>query len=396
MSEKNRGLSFEKIDQSTNRDVQMLQHDFSTADSIPAAAIDIFAKEIAKQINSAQTLDEQKIFLIDLLQDEALERVISLKTKHSGYSQEDIEEIKAMAKYSTKQIKKAIVEKFKKYLSEELYFFIKKYVDADQPSHNAKLIVENKNGELFFKITDKYSEDLKENLHNALEQLKNALAGLSDPAQMPFLVKPLMVNRSKSNRAVLTVVSEPKDLLTIQEIFENDEHNFSLKEKLSAIIDCLRGAKFLADSGLTLTDLATREPGRNMGINKMTKKGILFDLDGLLQSDIKTKKIIVAQSGGQSDIKLIAPEYTIAQVDGTQTRKESMVWEFGNTINRLSEEQLKILWSSGNIFSNHRIISLWEKLKEFSYKMTAEKPEDRPPFDICITKLQGIVDKYLD
>lgn len=273
MSEKNRGLSFEKMDQSTSRDIQMLQHDFSTADSMPATAIKIFAKEIADQINSAQTPDEQKIFLIDLLQDDALDRVINLKTKPAGFSPEDTEEIKKMAKYSTKQIKKAVVEELKKYLPEELYLFIKKYVAADLPSHNTRLIVENKDGELFFKMTDKHTENAKENLHNALEQLKNAMAELSDPAkQMPFLSRPLIVNRSKKTKATLTFASEPKDISTIQDIFEDNKDNFSLKEKLSALIDCLRGAKFLADNGLTLTDLDTRQPGRNMGIDKKLKK----------------------------------------------------------------------------------------------------------------------------
>lgn len=397
MSEKKPGLSFEITDQSTSRDILELQRDFSEADSIPAQTIKMSAKEIASQINSAQTPEEQKVFLIDLLQDSALDRVINLKTKPAGFSQEDTEEIKKMAKYSTKQIKKAIVEELKKYLPEELYLFIKKYVAADLSSHNTRLIVENKNGELFFKMTDTYTENAKENLYNALEQLKNAISGLSDPSkQMPFLSRPLMVNQSKKTKATLTFASEPKDLSTIQEIFEDNKDNFSLREKLSAIIDCLHGAKFLADNGLTLTDLATRQPGRNMGIDKKTKKGILFDLDGLLLSDIKTKQIIAAQLSGQSDIKLIAPEYTVPQKDGIQTRKESMIWEFGDTINRLADEQLKILWSSGNIFSNHSAIALWEKLKEFSHKMTAERPEDRPPFDICITKLEGIVNKYLD
>jgi hypothetical protein len=51
---------------------------------------------------------------------------------------------------------------------------------------------------------------------------------------------------------------------------------------------------------------------------------------------------------------------------------------------------------SPNLYKNPDLNSFWFKLKDFSDKMVAGKPEDRPPFDICIIKIEEIIKKLAE
>jgi len=395
-----RGISFEKITKSDSRDIQELQGYFSGAESVPAKAVKIFAENIADSIKSKQSVEEQRIFLIDLLSEGALKKLVRSKTMFGNYSEEEKDDIEMMAKFSAKQIRKAVVEELKKYLPKELYFFIKNYITEN--SHNTKVLVENhkEGSDLFLKSTGDYSPDIRDNLYAALEKLKSALENIADQqTQMPFLPQLKIVGKSQKHSGTISVAVEQKNIVTIQDIFERDDkYNLSLRDKLLALTDCLKGAKFLADNGLTLTDLATREPGRNLGIDMETKKGILFDLDGLLESGKKVSTFLCAINEDKSaNTSLVAPEYlaTASKGEGINTDTESMIWEMGNNIYRLAERELGKLWSKGNFFSHQRMINLWEKMKDFSLKMTEEKPDQRPAFDVCINKLKEIINKYL-
>ncbi len=397
MSETPRHLSFEKIDHSTDRGTQEIQGFFQDADSVPAKMVKNYAKEIADRINTAQSPDEQKIFLIDLLREDALEKIIQTKGKAEGFSQEDLEDVKKMTKSSVKQIRQAVAEELKKYLPEDLYFFIKKYVSPELESHNQRLSIENTRGELFLKTNDRYSHDISDNLKIGLEMLKTAMDGLDDPdKEMPFIPHLLITNRPKNLDRQVAFGVAPKNILTIQEIFEDKGNNFSDREKIQAVVDCVKGAKFLADNGLTLTDLDTKDPGRNIGIDIDTKKGILFDLDGLMPANTQISAMLAAMDQGKPMKELIAPEYQgLSTGQNIISRKESMIWELGDTIYRLAKNQEDELYKSPNFFSQQNLVSMWEKLREFSEKMRAQKPEDRPSFDVCITKLEGIINKYL-
>lgn len=401
MSETPHHLSFEKMSLRDDREIYDLTMDFQLGDYISANTLKKYAREISEKINSAQTAQEQKIFLIDLLRDEAINSMIDSQSSQLKYSEADMADLKKMAAFATKEIKKKIIEELKEYLSDDLYFFIKELVTTKEASHNTRMIVQNKNGELFLKTTDKYTPEEKDNIQSALNTLRTAMSALANPSeQMPYLPEPIIITEPSSSKSLGFAV-ESKQIATLQEIFGQIDNTLSLKEKLSALIDCLRGAEFLAKHDMTLTDLSTSAPGRNMGIDKKTKKGILFDLDGLLPADKNVSSILVGMKDKTGtnlqkvDLSLVAPEYRQLTADGIPTVRESMIWEFGDTINRLAEAQLKNLWASGNFFSNHNIISVWEKLKEFSHKMMAQEPKERPSFDICIAKLEGIVNKYL-
>lgn len=395
MSEKPRGLSFEKIDHFNDRGTQEIQGFFQDADSVPANMVKNYAKEIAERINSAQTEEEQKIFLIDLLRDEVLEKIIETKGTAEKFSPEDLKDVEQMAEFSTKQIREAVAEELKKYIPEDLYFFVKQYIRTDLDGHNKRAIIENKGGEIFLKTSEGYDKEVSNNLRNGLEILKAAMEKLSDPAkEMPFLPQPLVINRPQNSDPQMVFGVKPMDITTIQDLFEDE--NISEREKIQALLDCFKGAKFLADNGLTLTDLNTTDPGRNMGINKQTRRGVLFDLDGLMPADKKVHILLGPMDNGRPIKELVSPEYNTLEKDyEIISRKESMIWEFGHTIYRLAKKQEERLYKSPNFFSNHNVFSMWEKLREFSEKMMADKPDDRPSFDICIIKLEGIINKYL-
>lgn len=396
---------------------------FKNADKLKPEIIKNYAKEIVTAVDAISDAEAKKVIIMDLLRTSNIYHHIYSsnfyktnqleKDEKKRFNSDDVNEIAEMTDYWIKAIKKAVIAELKKYLPDEIYLFVENNI-KETGHFNTKTFVSTDIGEQkFLKESELSTTEGKELLMRNLHTLRDALQKYPEAQQYIVMPENIGASVNKKNPASnsLTYTTARLHTTNLNEIFFEDDHGqekgkpvdpSTLKRSLKALIDCLRGVKFLAENGLTMTDINTIEIAKNIGINLDTNRGVLFDLDGLQ----KIGNPIVALMGptlkGQNNKdninKFYAPEYRdffYSPIDCHATA-QSMIWEFGDTINRLAEEQLKILWSSGNIFSNHTAISLWEKLKEFSNKMTAEKPEDRPTFEICITKLEGIVDKYSD
>ena len=394
---------------------------FKNADYLKAEVIKNYVQQIVEQVNQSSNTDTQKACVIDLLRDQNIKKLLEQKqqpkndTEETDEDKKDKEEVERMTFYWVKRIKKQIIDDLKNYLPDDLYFFVKEKQKDTTTHFNQKssLIDARTNQEYFFKESDIYSVQIKKEREDNLKKIREAVANLEKTgAKMPFVIAPQMIGQTKDSRLnsdkSLSYISNQEDIATIADLLieeiddveyedkELDETN--TKKVLSSILDCLLGAQFLAKNGLTLTDLNTIPIGKNLGINNKNKRGSIFDLDGL-QEVGATMHYLVCPTTNKREIvvSLLAPEYKLfATSQETVATAESMIWEIGDSISRLAEIQRDKLYMSPNFFANQKLILVWEKALTFSKKMTAEKPSDRPSFDICIIKLEEIINKLSD
>lgn len=417
MSEKSRGVEFhhapyENLDYEYEP-IGELADLFKNSDHVKTDVVKDYVRQIVKQVTLSPDTESQKVCIMDLLREENLKKL--LKAKGRNLKTEELQEVEEMTDYWVKKIKDTVVQELKKYLPDDIFLFIQEK-QKHQPGHFNKktVLTDPKTGKvLFLKESDYRSPYISQKREDCLNKLKTALAEPSNAqTKMPFVVSPQLIGKStkygQTDQGSLAFTADKEDINTVEDnlIKETSPNVFDyttisedeIKKTLSAILDCLRGAKFLAQNNLTVTDLNTEPIGKNFGINKTTGHGILFDLDGLAETGSKIEYLFGPQAkGGGPEKKLFAPEYRSFDTDpSTSFTAESMIWEIGDSLHRLATIQEQALYSSSNFFAATKLISCWEKIREFSEKMTAEKPSDRPTFDICIIKLEEIINQLPD
>src|SRR3989339_505909 len=369
---------------------------------VKAKDIKNYVQEIIKQVNENSNLVDKRACIIDLLRDESIKALLKNRQEKSEGEETDADkksqqEVEEMVFYWTKRIKRQIIDELKKY-----------------GHFNKTRTIEdiNTNEKYFLKESDANSREIKNARSKCLTTISKAIAELEKVGkEMPYIIAPRMIGQTRDidlhSSKSLSYASKFEDITAVEDtlIEEVGKNEYDYKEldendaikSISAILDCLRGAKFLASLNLSLTDLNTYPIGKNFGINNKNKKGVIFDLDGL-QEIGQTMKFLISpkEDDGMPMLDSLSPEYRGFLIKPTTVTGESMIWEIGDSIYRLSDIQLMISLESRNLYKNPDLNSFWFKLKDFSDKMVADKPENRPPFDICIIKIEEIIKKLAE
>lgn len=398
MREGSRGIQFIQTQEQPNE----LDAEFKYRDFVTSAEINEYTQTIIDKINEAKNPEQQQVIILDLLKDDEILKFAEheVKRKYPEFLQPrttakgkeviDFEEIKVSLLDSINLIKKQIIEDLKPHVSPNLLMFVVDNLqEANKGSKNKLAIIKDSNEDLaFFKefYISKYDFYMQQQ-KKCLEILKEAFSKLKDPNdEMPYVVRPLIISTpipQKNNRRELQPIGYTvahRDFNSLKDTVDKPQSDITTKECLLAMVDCLRGAKFLADSGLTLTDLQLK----NLGIDKITKKGILFDLDGLLPIN----KIITSTIGPSLDQQ--PPEYRNYRKKDCTATGQSMIWEIGDALSQyIFKETLRLSKADMQVKFDNR----WDILKEYTKKMTAKKPEDRPDFDTCIIDLTKIIEE---
>lgn len=363
---------FQNISKDNVPAIENLERDFKNADFITQAEVKKYAQKIIQKIEAETDQDQKKIFLIDCLRDDAIFSALQWSDRDPMTDE--------MVSDSIKAIKKQIIYELKPYLHESLYLFIQANLKTDTDHFNKTKIVHNSNFKRsFLKETNFYPETIK-NIRECLVVLKKAVEALeAGGGAMPYVVNPEIIDDQKNplDAGSVYYTVEEKNLMDFEDILEKQPNELSIKQIIEALIDCIKGARFLAEAGLTLTDMQIR----NMGINKKTNQGIIFDLDGL----VKAGKMFTFIIGPKDlydgyDPNLFPPEYRRGAASWIADSR-SMIWELGYNINIFAR----------SIKNKHK--QLAEQLQNFAKKMTANKMEERPDFDTCITELTKIVEE---
>ncbi len=365
-----------------------------------------YVKKIVERVHTYPNTNNQRACIMDFLREENIKKLLDTKQANKQIDKDNLAEIEKMTTYWINEIRKKIIQELRKYLPDDLCFFVKEKFKTGNRHNKKSIIVDNSTKkEYFLKEQDIDNDGMALERKEALTKLTLAIASLADPKKdMPFIIAPKKIGHTKSWRKYLTQVSDYEDFTDLGSVIttKNEQGNFyyeelnevTAKKVLNSIIDCLRGAKFMAQNGLTVMDLNTVLIGKNLGINNKTKRGVIFDLDGIAKVGTEITCFIgPRKNDGQANTKLFAPEYR-QFIAGIIATAESMIWEIGDSIRRLAEIQIDIIFEDHGMIAKPEMIAVWNKLKEFSKKMTYEAPADRPPFDICIAKLEEITNKF--
>lgn len=379
-------MDFSQLSTDNSVDIKSLQSNFEHSDSISAQQVTEYAQGIVQKINEGQSEEEQKIFLINLLSDSSIAEMIG----HYDLDNNDKPEVEQAAAASVKAIKQRIVRELEKTLSPELYFFvIKDLGDRSKNSNGVKIVSDARDNETFFKETEITTlESYTVPLRQSLERLKSAFAALPSSDDMPYVVRPVIVNdpEKKGGPKKVSYTAEKRDIITVKDVLEGKDENFSVRDGLMAVVDCLRGAKFLSENNLTMSDISSCYAGMNLGVDRGTKKGLLFDLDGLMQTDkIATVAARANNPDGSPGFAMTPPEYHYMD-RGIFPNSQSMVWEVGCVILRIAQE--KIINNDVNVVG-------WKELETASLKMVAYDPKKRPDFDTSISVLEEIINRNI-
>jgi len=416
MKKLSENFSFLNTNDGTRKETDTLERHFKDGEYVSQQEVKNYAKKIAEIVRQTPRPEEQKLILINLLKDKEILIFADLMTKvkypEFVEDEKELNEIKLMVLDTIKAIKKQIIYNLQGYLNKDLCFFIKEEIERGNGGINTKMILSDEEfKEYFFKETNNFPIEGVIGRYNNLKLLSKAFDTLQNPdVDMPYVIRPTIIEESPSKRntededghTTVGFTTEVKDLATVEDVLLDKKDTIVLtqREMLLAIVDCLRGAKFLADNGLTLTDINTFDTGKNIGIDKKTKKGILFDLDGLMEANKKLSFLVGPQS--QDLPKTLAhhsPEYRrmiIGQYDIKATTK-AMIWEFGETLKKIANKELdKITKDKNYTYDKNKIIKVmdWNEIVFFSEKMTATNPDERPDFDVCIDTLTKIIEEY--
>jgi hypothetical protein len=322
---------------------------------VKAKDIKNYVQEIIKQVNENSNLVDKRACIMDLLRDESIKALLKNRQEESEGEETDADkkskqEVEEMVFYWTKRIKRQIIDELKKYLPEDLYFFVAEKQKTKYGHFNKTRTIEdiNTNEKYFLKESDANSREIKNARRKCLTTINKAIADLEKVGkEMPYIITPRMIGQTRDidlhSSKSLSYASKYEDITAIEDTLIEEvgksEHDYKELDEndaiksISAILDCLRGAKFLASLNLSLTDLNTYPIGKNFGINNKNKKGVIFDLDGL-QEVGQTMTFLIAPKGddGMPMFDSLSPEYRDFHKKPTTVISESMIWEIGESI----------------------------------------------------------------
>ncbi len=330
MSEKSSGLQFHHVPYGNFKHeyepTGELAEVFKNTDSdfIKPSLIEEYVQQVVEEVAMSPDVESQKVCIIDLLREENILKLLKQKQIEGA----DKEEIEKMTLFWVKKIKSKTIEELRKHLPGDLLFFITQKQDDPSPHFNTKsFVVDTRtNQEFFFKESAFSFKQVQKQVEERLLELQTALKNSANPEkEMPFIIIPKKIGKNNRygypDQTTLSYLSKKENITPVENVISiTKENGFDVEyltldqndanRTVTAILDCLRGAKFLASNGLTLTDLNTIPIGKNFAINSNTGRGVLFDLDGLQKVGTSLAFLLGPKKpDGKIERSVVAPEY---------------------------------------------------------------------------------------
>ena len=207
-------------------------------------------------------------------------------------------------------------------------------------------------------------------LHNTFRN-ENLLAidRLYDlPERSTYLTYQVRTISENQDREVLAEAMEIHNRLALGNLEEviSDRGDITDRRLIEYFCDAMRGAQFLVENGLRITDFTLD----NFGINKETDRGGLFDFDGLVTDSYETTAYIV------KDDEYYPPERVNISEPENITEK-NMVYEMGIALNRMA--------SKVGVYK--------EGIYEIAFHMEETDPAERPTIAEAIEQIEAVLEK---
>lgn len=332
------------------------------------------AKEILRRRNMDLEPSMQEHLILSLLEPHHMMRLIY--TMNTAGTYDDLESIpEEELKKFLAHIQEAIVEEIKKTidLNDPLFHFI------SHPHPHARTIFYLKDKKVHKDYRYEQRRDVVVRNTAALETLY-ALKERS-----PHILYNLLYKDPKSGHEIQAY----HDIDTLEKYthfhytHSSSTENFNPLPALYAFRDAVRGAKFLFENGLIITDLSAD----NIGINNKTNSGYLFDFDGLIQLGETPNLYITKTSPHQpNESKYCPPEFLKR---GCKAHEGFPVYELGATL----EELTPLLLQSPVFASNRSIVPILDSFERLIDAMREPNPDHRLTLEAVEMKLTDLYQK---
>ncbi len=290
-------MNFEHLTTSNSNEVRGLERKFNYADSVSVEHVVECARKIADKINASQSVEEQRIFIVDLFSDNSI--IDMMESFFVDYKEES--ETKQAVIASVKAIKLRIIRELEKFLSPGLYLFVVK--NLEEGSNKIKIVADDKLQESFFKETNIIKHDVFTiPLRQSLERLTGAFDALPNSEEMPYVVKPQIINNPVERHSAISYIVSKHEIITVEQILNREDPKLSVRDVLKALTDSLRGAKFLSNNRLTLTDISSTVPGRNIAYHGGSSVG--FQTGIYFSPEEQVAVIFLSNRSGDSGSKI--------------------------------------------------------------------------------------------
>ena len=350
-----------------------LEHQMVHSDVISQADITKYADYIIDNLKllKSKSDQEKQTFVVDALsEDKILRQVEVVEAKLAGHL--DHEE----AQSALRQVRKALVERLKGKLDENIYLNITDLVNRTEDRVNiiSKVVGVASGKEEIYKDQELLIKEHKDDTAEAIALFKK------------LAPHPNIVNIKEYDEISQRTIYEK---LNLQPLHENLKVRPRNRQKfvvsLKVVKDCLVGAQYLADNGLVLQDIKLS----NLGLvtDEETTKGVLFDLEGLLKEGTKMS---TRMYGG---IMYLPPEILENKEEGI--KPSEMVYQFGNCLEEILDyyEKEKIFKSADEKISESADGVTAKKLDALAEKMREQNPEKRPSLSEAKNELEEIIGK---
>lgn len=276
-------------------------------------------------------------------------------------------------------IRKAILDELAESVDRKMLHVVSKQLTSDRrvwEVHDEKIL------KLAIDHDPEGQSETEENKENRLEALQQ-LFGL--PERSPFIAYQVLNMEFTTAPFEGLEVQRKLHMQTVDEIL-NKENVPPLKDVLRYALDGMRGAAFLVDHGLRLTDFSPH----NISIDLSRDRGFLFDYDGLRTEEYILAGGLVTHKGYQPPERLLPspatreigdPPPTLdphtglpVPIEGPITPAE-MIYEFGCLLQDILKRYPE---------SNRTLEPLITRLRQ-------RKPSNRPTFPEAIAELESLI-----
>ncbi len=339
-----------------------LEKKMISSDAVSRTDIKKYADYIIGELKLLKNKSEQqkRSFVVNALSDN---KILKKVMGHVFKGDLDIDE----AESAINRVRQALTEQLKGKLDEKTYLIIREVGKENFTRDNfiSKLVDTDSGNERIYKDQEAFDEEHKRNIEEAF-----VLFNKLDP-------HPNVVGIKEYDPVTRRTIYENLNMQDLRAyLYSSDQTRENFLINLQVLKDCLSGAKYLADNDLVLQDIKLENLG--LVIEDGHKKGVLFDLEGLVKE------------GEKKESRMYSPGYQppIGDLENKEGIKSGeMVYQFGVCLQEILDlyEDEKMLKSADSTKA--------EKLESLSKKMREEDPDKRIGLLEVNNELEDIINK---
>ncbi len=320
-----------------------------------------------------QSEQEKESFVVDALSDNNILRMVKDEVKSGDLDENE-------AKNAIGRVRQALIEELKGKMDDKIYLVIENIKNATQNNWERRNIINlaadvGSGPKIIYKDQESYTE-------NIVVQMRHdeAFDLFSKLAPHPNIVS-IKEYDPDNQRGIFEKLNLKSLDLYLYWGEEGESERFL--DGILVLRDCMSGALYLANNGLVLQDIKLA----NMGLAETAdgnKKGILFDLEGLMKAGTKLNVRITSPG-------YMPPELLFSTGEYFELSPKEMVFQFGVCLRQIIDIYAEDTEVSAD--ESRKNLDIIKKLQDLAKKMVEANPKHRINLSEANDELADIINK---